>query len=73
MLDQLGICIVNKAMQIATDEEQIKKIIIILSDHIVPTIQSPYGNYAITTAIEVMKQLINFLDLGIRDVRKLNY
>jgi hypothetical protein len=39
-------------MSLATDQAQIDNIINILADHLVVTIQSPYGNYAITTALE---------------------
>ena len=52
MVDQLGICLVNKAMTLTTDQAQIDAIIKLLADHLVTTIQSPYGNYAITTALE---------------------
>jgi len=52
MVDQLGICLVNKAMTLTTDQAQIDSIIKILADNLVATIQSPYGNYAITTALE---------------------
>lgn len=38
MLDQLGICLVNKAIMLVTDQAQIKQVIQILADHIVPTI-----------------------------------
>lgn len=40
-------------MSLANEKTQIKTIINIIADHIVPTIQSPYGNYAITNALEV--------------------
>ena len=52
-LDQLGICLVNKAIVLVSDQKQIAAIIQILADHLAATIQSPYGNYAITTALEV--------------------
>jgi len=53
-LDQLGICLVNKAIVLVFEESQIAAIIAILAEHIVATIQSPYGNYAINTALEVI-------------------
>jgi hypothetical protein len=66
-LDQLGICLVNKAIVLVFEENQISAIIAILAEHIVATIQSPYGNYAITTALEVRPHNVPlFIDLGLR-------
>jgi len=40
---------------LAKDETQHSKIITLLAENIVSIIQSPYGNYAITTALEVSR------------------
>ena len=58
-LDQFGICIVNKIIQLGPKPEHIKKIVDMLSVNITEIIQSPYGNYAITTALEVCNFLYN--------------
>jgi hypothetical protein len=57
--DQQGICIANKMIMNSRNEEHIKSMIKTLSDNIVSIIQSPYGNYAITQALEVRKSSTN--------------
>ena len=51
--EQNGVCIINKMIQISSDQDQIIEMVLILSDRIFEIIQDQYGNYAVTTALEV--------------------
>jgi Pumilio-family RNA binding repeat len=48
-----GICILNKMIQLTPNMEHKARIVDILAKNITEIIQDPYGNYAITTALEV--------------------
>ena len=56
-----GICIANKMIINATNMDSIQEMVKILADNIVTIIQNPFGNYAITTSLEVRKLSFNFL------------
>jgi hypothetical protein len=51
--DQLGICVVNKTIQTAIEQRHITYLIDYLVKNIFEIISDPYGNYAITTALDV--------------------
>jgi Pumilio-family RNA binding repeat len=57
--DQLGICVVNKIIQTATEQRHISYLIDYLIKNIFEIIYDPYGNYAITTALDVIIRTID--------------
>lgn len=55
---QQGICIVNKLVQTAMEPRHINYLIDYLTSNIFEVISNPYGNYAITTALDVSIHLL---------------
>jgi hypothetical protein len=48
-----GICIVNKMIMLTPSIDHANRIVAILARYLTEIIQDPFGNYAITTALEV--------------------
>ena len=69
VLDQYGICIINKVIQLVKLEEQKERIVGMLGANCIEIVQNSYGNYAITQVLQsftkaqnkpILKQLGDF-------------
>lgn len=55
-LDANGLCVIKKFIQKFKKLEKKQAIVQILLENVITLVQSPFGNYAIQTAIETMNQ-----------------
>ena len=51
--DQYGVCILNQLSKLIINKKHIQRIVQALANNINEIIQSQYGNYAITTSLEI--------------------
>ena len=56
-LSSYGICILNKLIVKVVKEEHRVRLVEELSQNITEIVQDPFGNYAITTTLEVSNQI----------------
>ena len=59
VMDQYGICIINKIIALASEQQHKERIIELLNENIIEIVQNAYGNYAITEVLQRFSREVN--------------